>query len=180
MTALLLAPKSGKELQRRHEEKSRRTEETAQDRLTQVRTRAGELIEVGKKRSGEILGQAKQRTGTLLSDLKEYSIKQKVKEPIESGNKARHRRLQGRAQQKQLGDVVMALFLVIVSIALLAVAAASIYSIVLMKDAKHVLNQLESSVRDISEKSGPLLENSSLITGKIREIAESMMEKSLI
>ncbi len=54
----------------------------------------------------------------------------------------------------------MALFLVIVSIALLAVAAASIYSIVLMKDAKHVLNQLESSVRDISEKSGPLLENS--------------------
>lgn len=68
----------------------------------------------------------------------------------------------------------MALFLVIVSIALLAVAAASIYSIVLMKDAKHVLNQLESSVRDISEKSGPLLENSTVITGKIREIAESV------
>ncbi len=68
----------------------------------------------------------------------------------------------------------MTFFLVIASIALLAVAAASIYSIVLMKDAKHVLNQLESSVREISEKSGPLLENTGVITGKIREIAESV------
>ena len=38
----------------------------------------------------------------------------------------------------------------------------------------NVLNQLESSMREISEKSGPLLENSGVITGKIREIAESV------
>jgi len=68
----------------------------------------------------------------------------------------------------------MALFLVVASLALLAVAAASIYSIVLMKDAKQVLNQLESSVKEISDKSGPLLENTGVITGKIREIAESI------
>ena len=68
----------------------------------------------------------------------------------------------------------MIFFLLVASVALLAVAAASIYSIVLMKDAKHVLNQLESSVREISEKSGPLLENTGVITGKIREIAESV------
>ncbi|MGO9480651.1 MAG: hypothetical protein ACLP05_02550 [Candidatus Kryptoniota bacterium] len=68
----------------------------------------------------------------------------------------------------------MAFFFVIASIALLAIAAASIYSIVLMKDAKQVLNQLESSVREISEKSGPLLENTGVITGKIREITESI------
>ena len=74
----------------------------------------------------------------------------------------------------------MALFLVIVSIALLAVAAASIYSIVLMKDAKHVLNQLESSVRDISEKSGPLLENSVSSQERSERLPKVLMEKSLI
>ncbi len=68
----------------------------------------------------------------------------------------------------------MTFLIIAASIALLAFAAASIYSIVLMKDAKQVLNQLESSVKDISEKSGPLLENSGVITGKIREIAESV------
>lgn len=68
----------------------------------------------------------------------------------------------------------MTFFLISASIALLAFAAASIYSIVLMKDAKQVLNQLESSVKEISEKSGPLLENSGVITGKIREITESI------
>lgn len=66
------------------------------------------------------------------------------------------------------------LFLIAASIALLAIAAASIYSVILMKDAKQMLNQLESSVRDISEKSAPLLENSAVITGKIRTIAESV------
>lgn len=66
------------------------------------------------------------------------------------------------------------LFLIAASMALLAIAAASIYSIILMKDAKQMLNQLESSVRDISEKSAPLLENSTVITGKIRTIAESV------
>ncbi|MCL4510223.1 MAG: hypothetical protein M1470_04060 [Bacteroidetes bacterium] len=66
------------------------------------------------------------------------------------------------------------LFLIAASMALLAIAAASIYSIILMKDAKQMLNQLESSVRDISEKSAPLLENSAVITGKIRTIAESV------
>ena len=60
------------------------------------------------------------------------------------------------------------------SIALLAVSVACIYSIVLMKDAKQVLNQIEISMKEISEKSGPLLENSGVITGKIREIAESV------
>jgi uncharacterized protein YoxC len=68
----------------------------------------------------------------------------------------------------------MTFFLIAASVALLAFAAASIYSIILMKDAKQVLNQLESSVKEISEKSGPLLENSGVITGKIREIAESI------
>jgi len=69
---------------------------------------------------------------------------------------------------------VTTLFLIAASMALLAIAAASIYSIILMKDAKQMLNQLESSVRDISEKSAPLLENSAVITGKIRTIAESV------
>ena len=68
----------------------------------------------------------------------------------------------------------MTFFLIAASIALLAFAAASIYSIVLMRDAKQVLNQLESSVKEISDKSGPLLENSGVITGKIREIAENI------
>lgn len=66
------------------------------------------------------------------------------------------------------------IFLVVASIALLAIAAASVYSIVLMKDAKHALNQVESSLREISENSRPVLENSGVITGKIRAIAESV------
>ncbi len=61
-----------------------------------------------------------------------------------------------------------------VSIALLAVSAACIYSIILMKDAKQVLNQMERSIREVSDKSAPLLENSGVITGKIREIAENV------
>jgi uncharacterized protein YoxC len=61
-----------------------------------------------------------------------------------------------------------------VSIALIAVSAACIYSIILMRDAKQVLNQIESSVKDISDKSAPLLENSGVITGKIREISENI------
>ena len=68
----------------------------------------------------------------------------------------------------------MTIFLIVASIALLAIAAASIYSIILMRDAKHVLNQLETSVREISEKSSPLLENAGAITGKVRTIAESV------
>ncbi len=66
------------------------------------------------------------------------------------------------------------IFLVVASVALLAIAAASIYSIILMRDAKKVLNQMETSVREISETSRPLLENSGVITGKIRTIAESV------
>ncbi len=68
----------------------------------------------------------------------------------------------------------MTFLLITASIAALAFAAASIYMILLMKDAKQVLNQLETSLKEISEKSGPLLENSGVITGKIREIAESI------
>jgi uncharacterized protein YoxC len=68
----------------------------------------------------------------------------------------------------------MTFFLIAASIALLAFAAASIYMIILMRDARQVLNQIESSVKEVSEKSGPLLENSGVITGKIREIAESI------
>ncbi len=66
------------------------------------------------------------------------------------------------------------IFLVVASVALLAIAAASIYSIILMRDAKKVLNQMETSVREISETSRPLLENTGVITGKIRTIAESV------
>ena len=66
------------------------------------------------------------------------------------------------------------IFLVVAAVALLAIAAASIYSIILMKDARKVLNQMETSVREISETSRPLLENSGVITGKIRTIAESV------
>ncbi len=66
------------------------------------------------------------------------------------------------------------IFLIVASIALLAIAAASVYSIILMKDAKKVLNQMEISVREISENSRPVLENSGVITGKIREIAENV------
>ena len=66
------------------------------------------------------------------------------------------------------------LFLIAASIALLAIAAAGIYSILLMRDTKHVLNQIESSVREISEVSAPLLENSGVITGKIRAIVENV------
>ncbi len=65
-------------------------------------------------------------------------------------------------------------FLIVASIALLAIAAASVYSIILMRDAKKVLNQLETSFREISETSRPVLENSGVITGKIREIAENV------
>ncbi len=65
-------------------------------------------------------------------------------------------------------------FLIVASIALLAIAAASVYSIILMKDAKKVLNQMEISVREISETSRPVLENTGVITGKIREIAENV------
>jgi len=68
----------------------------------------------------------------------------------------------------------MTIFLIAASIALLAIAAAGIYSIALMRDAKSALTQLEKSVRDISEKSAPLLENSGVISGKIREVAESV------
>jgi len=68
----------------------------------------------------------------------------------------------------------MTFFLIAASIALLAFAAESIYMIILMRDARQVLNQIESSVKEVSEKSGPLLENSGVITGKIREIAESI------
>ncbi len=68
----------------------------------------------------------------------------------------------------------MTFLLITASIAALAFAAASIYMILLMKDAKQVLNQLETSLKEISQKSGPLLENSGVITGKIREIAESI------
>ena len=66
------------------------------------------------------------------------------------------------------------IFLIVASVALLAIAAASVYSIVLMKDAKHVLNQVETSLHEISENSRPVLENSGVITGKIRTIAESV------
>jgi uncharacterized protein YoxC len=69
---------------------------------------------------------------------------------------------------------VATIFLVVASVALLAIAAASIYSIILMRDAKKVLNQMEVSVREISETSRPLLENSGVITGKVREIVESV------
>ncbi len=65
-------------------------------------------------------------------------------------------------------------FLIVASIALLAIAAASVYSIILMKDAKKVLKQMEISVREISETSRPVLENTGVITGKIREIAENV------
>lgn len=65
-------------------------------------------------------------------------------------------------------------FLIVASVALLAIAAASVYSIVLMRDAKRVLNQLEVSVREVSEVSRPVLENSGVITGKIRTIAENV------
>ncbi len=65
-------------------------------------------------------------------------------------------------------------FLIVASIALLAIAAASVYSIILMKDAKKVLNQMEISAREISETSRPVLENTGVITGKIREIAENV------
>ncbi len=66
------------------------------------------------------------------------------------------------------------IFLIVASVALLAIAAASIYSMVLMKDAKNVLNQVETSLREISETSRPVLENTGVITGKIRTIAESV------
>ncbi len=65
-------------------------------------------------------------------------------------------------------------FLIVASVALLAIAAASVYSMVLMRDAKKVLNQLETSVRELSENSRPLLENSGVITSKVRAIAESV------
>lgn len=65
------------------------------------------------------------------------------------------------------------LLLIAASIALIAMAAAILYSILLMKDARKVLNRLEGSVRDASESVIPLLDNSSAITGKIRQLTES-------
>lgn len=64
------------------------------------------------------------------------------------------------------------LLLIAASIALIAMAAAIIYSILLMKDARKVLNRLEGTVRDASQTLIPLLDNSSAITGKIRQVTE--------
>ncbi|MCL5020435.1 MAG: hypothetical protein M1339_01970 [Bacteroidetes bacterium] len=65
-------------------------------------------------------------------------------------------------------------FLIVASVALIAIAAACVYSIGLMRDARHVLNELEKSVKQISDESAPLLENAGVISGKVREIAESV------
>lgn len=58
------------------------------------------------------------------------------------------------------------------SIALLAVAAACIYSVLLMKDARKLLSRVEGSVGDTIGNLVPLLENTSVITGKIRTLIE--------
>lgn len=65
-------------------------------------------------------------------------------------------------------------FLAAASVALLAIAAAGIYSILLMKDLQKVLNELENSVRQVSEKALPVLDNAEVITQKVRSIAENL------
>lgn len=71
-------------------------------------------------------------------------------------------------------EKVTEIFLAAASIALLAIAAAGIYSILLMKDLQKVLNELENSVRQVSDKAVPVLDNAEVITGKIRSISENL------
>lgn len=60
--------------------------------------------------------------------------------------------------------------LIAASVALLAIAAASLYSIILMKQARNFLNGIEGSVTETIENLLPLIENSGVITGKIRSL----------
>ncbi|MGC8594860.1 MAG: hypothetical protein ACP5US_01515 [Candidatus Kryptoniota bacterium] len=66
------------------------------------------------------------------------------------------------------------IFLAAASVALLAIAAAGIYSILLMKDLQKVLNELESTVKQVSDRALPVLDNAEVITGKVRSIAENL------
>jgi gas vesicle protein len=68
VTALLLAPKSGKELRKDIKQKTDELRETAQTQLQQAREKANELLNEGKKRSEEMISKAKLRAGDLLSD----------------------------------------------------------------------------------------------------------------
>ena len=68
VTALLLAPKSGKELRRDIKKKTDELKEVAQNQFQQARDKAGDLLNEGKKRSEEMISQAKLRAGSLLSD----------------------------------------------------------------------------------------------------------------
>lgn len=68
VTALLLAPKSGKELRRDIKKKTDELKDAAQNQLQQASQKASELINEGKKRSEEMIGEAKLRAESLLSD----------------------------------------------------------------------------------------------------------------
>lgn len=62
--------------------------------------------------------------------------------------------------------------LIAASVALLAIAAASLYCIILMKHARSFLTGIEGSVTETLENLLPLIENSGVITGKIRSLIE--------
>jgi len=68
ITALLLAPKSGKELREDIKKRADELKDSAQEQLKQAREKAGEILNEGKKRSEEMISQVKARAGNLLSD----------------------------------------------------------------------------------------------------------------
>jgi gas vesicle protein len=93
ITALLLAPKSGKELRVDIRKKADELKDVAQDQLQQARKKADELVNEGKRRSEEMINQAKARAGNLISDA-EKAIDQakgeggKLKAAIKAGAEA--------------------------------------------------------------------------------------------
>jgi len=68
VTALLLAPKSGKELRVDIKKKTDELKGAAQNQLLKAKARAEELVSEGKKRSEEVISAAKRRAGDLISD----------------------------------------------------------------------------------------------------------------
>lgn len=62
--------------------------------------------------------------------------------------------------------------LIAASVALLAIAGACLYLIVLMKETRNFLTGIEGSVTGTLENLLPLIENSGVITGKIRSLIE--------
>lgn len=93
VTALLLAPKSGKELRGDIKKKTDELKEATQAQLMKAKAKAEDLVNEGKKRSEEMVSEARRRAGTLISDA-ERVIEQakgeggKLKAALKAGTEA--------------------------------------------------------------------------------------------